>query len=111
MNVRAVLRSLAAALLGISVVACATRPVSDPQFADCPGDRMVIVSNTWRVPIDVYTTVAGQGTPMVIGTVQPGGRQEIVMPEGARYVNVRATEPMRSGLTQLPTIQIRYRCR
>lgn len=104
-------RVIAALILSIGVVACATRPIPDPQFADCAGDRIVIVSNSWRVPIDVYTTVPGQVTPMVIGTVMPGGRQEIVLPAGAQYANVRATEPLRSGMTQSPSIQIRYICR
>jgi hypothetical protein len=97
--------------IGIGVFACATRPIPDPQFAACPGDRVVIVSNSWRVPIDVYTTVEGQATPMVIGTISPGRREELVLPLGARYANVRATEPMRGGMAALPQIQIRYRCR
>jgi hypothetical protein len=103
-------RLLATLMLSVGI-SCATRPVPDPQFADCAGDRVAIVSNNWRVPVDVYTTVPGQGTPMVIGTLLPGERQEIVLPAGAHYVNVRATERARSGMTQPSPIQIRYLCR
>ena len=100
----------AALILIVGVVACAARPVPDPQFADCAGDRAVIVSNNGKVQVDVYTTVAGQATPMVIGTVLPGGREQIVLPMGARSVYVRVTEPRQGGWRR-EAIQIRYICR
>ena len=91
-------------------ISCATRAVPDPQFADCAGDRAAIVSNNGKVQVDVYTTVAGQATPMAIGTVLPGGREQLVLPMGARSVYVRATELRQSGLRR-DAIQIRYICR
>ena len=94
----------------IGILACIPRAAPDTLETACTGDRVVIVSNNWSQMVDVFATT-GQATPIVIGSVRPGGRDELVMPPGATYAYVRSAEARRGMLPPDNRVQIRYRCR
>ena len=103
-------------LLCVAALACAKRPAPapDPRVAQCRGDLVVIVSNNWTQSIDVYSGARDQTAPIVIGSVRPGGRDELVLPLGSVYAYVRASEPTAGGYRPMPPtnrVQLRYRCR
>jgi hypothetical protein len=74
------------------------------------GDRVVIVTNNWNQMVDVFAGV-GQSTPVVIGSVRSGGRDELVMPPGATYAYVRSAEARRGSMPPDNRVQVRYGCR
>ena len=107
-------RRLTGTLLLLAAIACARRVAPVQQAADC-FDRIAIVSNNWTQAVDVYAQVRDQSTPIVLGTVRRGGRDEFVLPPGATYTYVRSAERqsgnMQYAVPPSDRVLIRYRCR
>jgi hypothetical protein len=108
-------RRAAALLVFAAAVACAKRAVPDQQATSCAYERIAIVSNNWTQSIDAYAQVSNQSTPIILGTVRRGGRDEFVLPPGTTYTYVRSSERMPGNMQYAvppnDRVQIRYRCR
>ena len=99
-------------MLLAAAAGCAKARVSNPpQPGACEGDRVAVVTNNWTRGIDVYARQSGPLTPIVIGTVLPGGREEFVLPFDATYVFLRPTERAQGGIPLERQTSIRYLCR
>jgi len=99
-------------ILLAGILGCAKARVSNPpQPGACEGDRVAIVTNNWTRAIDVYARQSGGLTPIVIGTVLPGSREEFILPFDAAYVFLRPTERTQGGIPLERQTSIRYHCR
>jgi hypothetical protein len=99
-------RPIVAALSIPAVVACATLDPREPGDSRCNGQRTVVVGNYWNRAVDVYASTGG-----ILGIVDPGRREEFVLPEPARYAYARSS--YRRGPQRVPRsyVQFRYLCR
>jgi hypothetical protein len=99
---------LASILPLLALAACAGRPVRENSIlSNCRGQRSVVVSNDWNQGVDIYAS-----GDRIVGTVRPGGREELILPDNAAYVYARATP--RAGNWQTPNgrvVRFRYLCR
>jgi hypothetical protein len=92
----------------LALAACAGRAVRENSISSsCRGQRIVVVSNDWNQTVDIYAS-----GNRIIGSVRPGGREELFMPDNATYAYARATP--RAGNWQTPNdrvVRFRYLCR
>jgi hypothetical protein len=92
----------------LALAACAGRPARENDISSsCPGQRSVVVTNSWNRTVDIYTS-----GDRIIGSVRPGGREELLLPDNATYAYARATP--RVGNWQTPNsrvVRFRYLCR
>jgi hypothetical protein len=103
-------RVIAVVTLSVALIACTRTAAREPRAAACQGERIVIVTNNWNRAVDVYAS-AGSASPIILGSVLPGGRDEFVMPFESTYAYTRPTDGAPTGNTTQGGAQLRYQCR
>jgi hypothetical protein len=93
------------AILSIPAVAACTASAPRDTTGRCNGRRVVVVSNDWNRPVDVYASTGG-----ILGIVDPGRREEFILPESATWAYARSS--YRRGQQGAPRrfVRIRYEC-
>jgi hypothetical protein len=78
----------------VFTAACGANRTPRDQLASpsCAGRVYAVVTNDWDRSIDVYAVVPPISTARVIGSVGPGERQSVVLPDSARYPYLRTRE-------------------
>jgi hypothetical protein len=98
-------RTIVAVLSIPSIVACTARAPRDASLSRCEGRRVVVVSNDWNRSIDVYSS-----TGAIIGIVDPGRREEFLLPRSASYVYPVASYRGRRQRVPRTAVRVRYLC-
>jgi hypothetical protein len=101
-------------LLGLALTACAANPEPDRTLDACAGQFVLIVSNDWTEAVEIYTTRLAQTTPLAVGTVLPGAREEFLLPGDTRRAYALALSGGR--VYDIPRqsrrlIRVRHQCR
>ena len=91
-----------------------TTPVAAAAPTGCRGRQIAVVSNNSTESIDILTRLGSDPTRIYVTTVAAGHREQIPLPQGARYVfaqPVGSTD--RHATMPAPTrelVDIRYLC-
>jgi hypothetical protein len=94
-------------LSGLALVGCVARPVREPQFSACHGERVAIVTNESNRTVDIY-----DARDRILGSVTPGGQQEFILPANATYAYARlAPRASNWSMPDGQRIRFRYLCR
>ena len=96
-----------------TLAACVRNPEpAATQAATCGGMRFVAVSNHWNRGIDVYARGRRTATPVLLGSVSPGGSREFALTED-QYVGYQVEGSTRLGVPAADRhlIRMRYLCR
>ena len=94
--------------------ACAKNPTPEGVSANCAGQQLVIVTNDWNEPVEVFARLADSPTPRSLSTVQPGSREELQMPAGsteAFVLTTRTIQPSTTPIQMRQQVHLRYQCR
>jgi hypothetical protein len=95
-------------------VACAKNPTPEGVSASCTGQQLVIVTNDWNEPVEVFARLADSPTPRSLSIVQPGSREELPMPAGstgAFVLTTRTIQPSTTPIQMRQLVRLRYQCR
>ena len=98
-------RSILVALSIPPILSCAARAPRDASLSRCEGRRIVEVSNYWNRSIDVHAS-----TGAIIGIVDPGRREEFLLPNSASYIYARSSYRGYRQRVPRTAVQVRYRC-
>jgi len=108
-------------LAGILVACASTKPEPPPMpdaWADCEGDRVLVVRNHTDYDVEIVKTALGSRHRTVLAVVSPGYREIVITPEaGAGYSSQRVagSQPVSttgsSGVRQSRTVEFQRICR
>jgi hypothetical protein len=94
--------------------ACAKNPTPEGVSASCTGRQLVIVTNDWNEPVEVFARLSDSPTPRSLSIVQPGSREELPMPAGsteAFVLTTRTIQPSTTPIGMRQQVHLRYQCR
>ena len=101
-------------VLLLVAAACAKNPTPEGVSTSCAGQQLVIVTNDWNEPVEVFARLSDSPTPRSLSIVQPGSREELPMPAGsteAFVLTARTIQPSTTPIQMRQQVHLRYQCR
>ena len=77
----------------------------------CPAQRVVIATNNWTQPVDLFAVVRGSQDPLRLGFINARQRDEIPVPAATAYVYARPVDAGSRSYIPRHAVEIRYGCR